>query len=849
MSAKCPGCQRLLAVIGVILTSAGAFADRAFYVSTAGSDTWTGRLPAPNARRSDGPFATIARAREAIRQAKASPGGLAEPVTVQIRGGTYTLAETITLTPEDSGTKQCPISYIAYPGETPVLCGGRKVTGWRPYRGKIQCAALPEVKAGTWNFRSLYVNGERQIRARYPNVDPTDPCRKGFLYIRRGQERRTVGGMHNQGDTLDYEVRVPAPGEYAVWLRYAHNMKALGTADMGGRTSLALDGGQPTPLKNLPDTGGWGTYQWGRAATVSLVAGQHSLRWRNDQGGGYGLDAIILSDDPSWAPVGGDWPPAAAGKHLVAIEAEDFVRADAPQFGFGATDVDALPKGQKTSFPYGPGDVKPSWAHVPDAEVHVFPADSACRGYKQITHLVQVDEPARSVTIGGAECVTDLGVGDRYFVENVLGELDSPGEWYLDRQASLLYYWPKREPLGKSEVIAPVLGRLIQFEGDEAKGQVLSNVRWVGLTFTDTDYSPDDGCVGYSTGNNGVIYLRGAVQCAVRDCHFVNNGKAAVFLEGGRENTISGNDIWASAEGGVNLKDSAADTITDNHIHHLGAVYKHVGGIVLNGQGSRNNVVAHNLIHDTTRWAIALGAVGTGNVIEYNEVYNTSLETYDTGGIMAYQDDKQFNCDSIIRYNLVHDGVGYSSLLGNPMFDSRGIYIDGFSSGWTIAHNLVYRNSSSGIFVQGGHDVRVINNVAVGNGGPQYLHTNFMENGANLEFARNILCSPTARIALMWIYNGGEKLTQFDHNLYFHSAGDICYPVANTFAAWQALGYDAHSLQGDPLFVNPRADDYSLKPESPALKLGFERIDTSQIGLVHKRCNCHSPLVAWGPSK
>jgi len=81
-------------------------------------------------------------------------------------------------------------------------------------------------------------------------------------------------------------------------------------------------------------------------------------------------------------------------------------------------------------------------------------------------------------------------------------------------------------------------------------------------------------------------------------------------------------------------------------------------------------------------------------------MYNTSLETYDTGGIHAYQDDRQFNCNTIIRYNLVHDGVGYSSILGKPLFDSRGIYIDGFSSGYTITHNICYRNSASGgIFI------------------------------------------------------------------------------------------------------------------------------------------------------
>ncbi|MBU0610611.1 MAG: right-handed parallel beta-helix repeat-containing protein [Armatimonadetes bacterium] len=842
----------LLAGMFFVLTGAGravaAPKARVVYVAPNGNDAWSGRLAAANAARTDGPLARLARARDAVRQLKARPGGLTEPVTVTLRGGVYPLSAPLSLTQQDSGSEACPVSYVAYPGEQPVLSGGRAITGWHPWRGQIMCVPLPEVKAGSWTFRSLFANGRRQTRARYPNVDPTDPCRKGFLYVRRGTEHHTVGSIHNRGDTLEYDLTAPAAGNYAVWLRYT--MKAYaGLADMSGHTSLAVDGGTPAPLLNLPETGSWSAYQWARTATLNLSAGKHKLRWRNDRGGAYTLAGLVLTDDPAWAGKEGSLPPVAAGKHLITIDPAEFVHADAVQLTFGLTDVEALPKGEKTTFPYAPGDAKPTWADAPDAEVHIWPAAEACRAYKQITRLEKVDEQAHAITIGGPECRTQLGIGDRYFVENVLEELDSPGEWYLDRQAGMLYYWPP-QPLNTVAVTAPVTGRLVQFEGDPAQGQTLSHVRFSGLTFTQTDYAPDDGCVGYKEGSNGVIYLRGAVDCAVENCRFVSNGKAAVVLQGGRGNTISGNDISDSAEGGILVLDSAANTVSDNHIHHLGAVYKHVAGVVIRGSAARDNVVAHNLLHDITRWGVGLMETGTGNVVEYNDMYNTSLETYDTGGIHAYQNDRQFNCHTIIRYNLVHDGVGYSSLMGMPMFDSRGIYIDGFSSGYTITHNLCYRNSASGgIFIQGGHDINITNNISACNGKVQYLHTNFMENGANNEFTNNILFGTDPRIALMWIYKGGEKVTLFDHNLYCHPTGDICYPVANDFAKWQALGFDAHSIVADPGFVNPQADDYSLRPDSPALKLGFEPIDARQIGLLHPRCQCHSPRVPWGTNR
>jgi parallel beta-helix repeat protein len=829
----------LWGVVGGLMLTTGALAERVLYVSPSGRDTWSGSLASPNAARTDGPFATLTRARDAARQFKN------EAVTVKLRGGVYRLNETLTLTPDDSRTEQAPLAFVAYGNEQPVISGGRVISGWRPWKGQIQCASLPEVKAGKWNFRSLFANGERQIRARYPNVDPTDLYRKGFLYLRRGTEHISVGGMHNQGDTLDYELTVPATGDYDVWLRYAHGMKALGAPDMGGRTSLAVDRAAPVPLMNLPDSGGWDKYVWGKAATVRLTAGKHVLRWRNDKNGGLGIDQFVFCDDPAWTPSGAELPAVAAGRHRVSLEAESYVHASAPQMGLNVLDVVHLPQDEKNVLPFGPGEVKASWLQAPEPEVHIWPGH-ACRAYMQICRLEKVDPQAHMMTIGGPEAITPLYMGDRFFVENILEELDSPGEWYLDSKAGMVYYWPK-EPLAKVEVTAPVMGRLIQFEGDETKGQALRHVRWSGLTFTQTDWSQDDGCVGWGTGNNGMVYLQGAVGCTIENCRLINSGKNAIYLKGGGKNVVSGNDISDSAEGGIVLSASSGNTISDNHIHDLGRVYKHVGGIVTGGS---DNVVSHNLVHNTSRWAITLGATGTGTIVEYNEVYNTSLETFDTGGIMAYQDDRKFNCQATIRYNLVHDGVGFSSNMGTPLFDSRGIYIDGFSSGYTITHNISYRNSNNGgIFIQGGHEITITNNIVVGNGGPQYLHANFMKNSANLEFSHNILAARSPRVALMWIFGEGEKLTHFDYNLYWHPTGDICHPVAHSLAKWQELGFDPHGQLADPLFVNPQADDYSLKPDSPALKMGFEPIDVSRIGLLHKRCQCKSPFVKWGLEK
>ncbi len=140
-----------------------------FYVAPDGNDGWSGRQPQPSADRTDGPLATLAGARDAIRRRKAL-GALAEPVRVLVAGGTYTLSEPIVFEPRDSGTEQCPIVYEALGGARPVFSGGRLIRNFKRGRDGLWTARLPEVKAGRWYFEQLFVNSRRAVRARSPNT-------------------------------------------------------------------------------------------------------------------------------------------------------------------------------------------------------------------------------------------------------------------------------------------------------------------------------------------------------------------------------------------------------------------------------------------------------------------------------------------------------------------------------------------------------------------------------------------------------------------------------------------------------------------------------------------------------
>lgn len=172
--------NRLAAVVFLCaIISANAFAAKAdFYVASNGNDQWSGSLPSPNKSFSDGPFATIDRARAAVNELKSANPNRQSPVIIYIRGGYYFLNEPLIFTPNDSGTQSAPIIYSAYPGENPIISGGRRIVDWKKIDGEIWQARVPGAVAEDKYFAQLFVNGARRYRTRLPE--------KGYYYVKEG---------------------------------------------------------------------------------------------------------------------------------------------------------------------------------------------------------------------------------------------------------------------------------------------------------------------------------------------------------------------------------------------------------------------------------------------------------------------------------------------------------------------------------------------------------------------------------------------------------------------------------------------------------------------------------------
>ena len=131
-----------------------------FYVAKDGSNAWSGKLEAANAEKTDGPFSTLQRARDAVRTEKK------RGLTVFVRNGTYYQTETFYLYPEDSGT-----TYAAYPGEQPVISGGTVLKNeW--VKAENENKWRLELRKGE-RVSDLFMDGKRLQLARIP--------KKGFF--------------------------------------------------------------------------------------------------------------------------------------------------------------------------------------------------------------------------------------------------------------------------------------------------------------------------------------------------------------------------------------------------------------------------------------------------------------------------------------------------------------------------------------------------------------------------------------------------------------------------------------------------------------------------------------------
>ena len=538
-------------------------------------------------------------------------------------------------------------------------------------------------------------------------------------------------------------------------------------------------------------------------------------------------------------------------------------------------------KARATTFRYAADQSPRRWSKLEQAEVHVFPW--YC-WVNDLLPLQSADFAGRSLTLTEPphfEFMT-LVPGNRFCVENVLEELDQPGEWCLCTDSGDLYFWPP-DDLKPGDVIAPVTDTLIELRGSaDAPVQHLTISR---LTFSHTlSPFPDHLHPNFHspTMRGAGVSLEHCVGVRIEGNRFALLGGDGVRLQGANaENVIFGNEISEAGGAGVVLvshdktgnsgdtKDFADPTllrghscrypklvrnvISDNDIHHCGRLKKNCGGVHFYGINSVENVISHNRIHHLSDKGMTMQDGFGRFIVEYNDMDQVGLEIADTGGIMINRwfylpDDPELAEGSLIRFNRIRNCIGCGAYtekrhpkgegdrttaggrIWTPYY-TWGIYLDNSGMNTTVYGNIIASTVLGAVAMPVGapQNNRVENNLFIGSSGNQF---DLRMQGQDNRFTRNIVFYTDPQAMLLAAgKTTKEAVAECDHNLYFLAADrEPEIRGIGSLGDWRKLGFDQHSLVADPLFVDAKNGDYRLRPESPAFRLGFRPIPVDQIG-------------------
>ena len=368
------------------------------------------------------------------------------------------------------------------------------------------------------------------------------------------------------------------------------------------------------------------------------------------------------------------------------------------------------------TFVYAPDDAFARW----DVSKRIYMHGYWCWEWSTETLLVDaIDPKKREVRLGA---IHRYGVGcpwenytqkRRYYVYNLLEELDAPGEWYIDRPAATLYYYPDAAGVEglKLAVRKTPIARM-----NGTKFAALKGLRFL--------YSGDR-----------MVEVRDAENCVVADCEAAYGSLGGVQVVGGRQVTVRGSHIHHFGFYGLFVDGGdrksltpGGHRVTRNEIHHAGRRIMN-GGVCINLKGCGNRV-DHNYLHDTPY--IAFNYAGNEQLIEYNEIAFAMMEAGDGGGMYSGRDwSSQGN---VVRFNYLHHfgEAGFRRKLEigeKPEFEPlkmqkhgmlMGVYLDDCDSGDTVSNNL-FCAAGCGLFVGGGRDNKMRDNLVMDYEAAAYL--------------------------------------------------------------------------------------------------------------------------------
>jgi hypothetical protein len=801
------------------------FAEARFFVSPTGDDDAPGTI--------DEPFATLGRARDAVRELRASGGIPEDGAVVALRGGTYPVPEPIVFTADDSGEADAPTWYGAYPGEEPRLSAGAALDPARfvpvpaddPIRERLPEAVRDDVRVADLAAAGIADVGTLARRgfSTYDVAAPLEP----FIPradLGREPEPRTLARWPNAGhtDTEDRTVDAIVSGDRfgdGVVFRYL-GTEATGSADDGLENYSAAHGGTTWFLYHC-------TWEWGGATHRYWFLNESDPR----------VSAECWPDDRTGWLASGTWPIPVL-EPFGGDSTEDVVPRTRPD-DFAEHGFLRIPETYAADSFRFPGDRFRAWAHP--ERIHVqgllgqLWADDTLGGRVEPDGTVVLDEAPSY----------DARRFHPFFVLDVPEELDSWGaEYWLDRERARLYLLPPAGLVDGPVAVSVHEGPIVSLRGT-------AHVRFHGLTFELSRR-------GLARGEelDDVVFAR---------CAFLNNGADAVRLSG----TSSGLErcrIAGAGGRGVSLAGGhrgdltpAGNFVRDCVIEATSRwdrTYK--PPVSLSGVGQ---IVEHNRIERVPHAAILF--TGNDHRIEYNRIHGVVLEANDAGAIYTGRD---------WGYRGTRIAFNHISTVRSVFGGAHAVYLDDAASGIEVFGNVIHGVTGWATLSGGGRDNRFENNVifdaegahvtdrrarAVANdevrpdGCPDdwnllgRLHTDYATCGS-LRAQPIAYRSPpwstrypaVAAIPDDWSAIAGTHWLDpegcvFARNVIWRTDAALFESTWGGDGALDSYAETEPNLIGvDPLFVDESSGDLTLRPDSPAFDLpGFAAVPFAEIGV------------------
>ena len=440
------------------------------------------------------------------------------------------------------------------------------------------------------------------------------------------------------------------------------------------------------------------------------------------------------------------------------------------------------------------------------------------------------------------------------FVDNVLEELDAPDEWYLDAKQGWLYYEPRsgaRPPVrgfraGATDVLVRIEGRRLDVHGVRIEHLVFEDTEPSFLKATEPLLRSD-----WKIARIAAVSVENARDVRIEKSEFRELGGQAVLVSGRTEDIrIVANhihDIGGTAiafvgrpsavrsplfEYGERMAVADIDPIpgsrsddypkdsgaVDNLIHDIGQIDKQAAGIEIS-MAARIDV-DHNTLYRMPRAAINIGD-GTwgGHRVTYNDAWDTVLETGDHGAFNSWGRDRWWHPDrqemdrrvASARFLVTLDAIAPILIRRNRLRCDRGwdIDLDDGASNYLIEENVLL---AGGLKLREGFSRIVRNNLLVN--GSFHPHVWFDDSGD--VFESNIVAGDYQPVG---IHAWGRSV---DRNAFAH---------VEELRAAQARGTDAHSVAGDPGFVDVARGDFTVTNAGLANAIGFVNFPMDAFGV------------------